>query len=73
MGDGAGVFIPRRVDTGCRRHCHLHSSFPALLGFSIPYLTRSQLSNGLWGCCWREVSSIRGTGFMQAVNRPTHR
>jgi hypothetical protein len=30
-----------------------------LLGFAIPYSTRSQLSNVRWACCWRKVISIR--------------
>jgi hypothetical protein len=30
-----------------------------LLGFAMPYSTRSQLSNVFWVCCWRPVRSIR--------------
>ena len=51
-GDGEGSLSSLRPR--CRNRVPVTArSF--LLGFSIPYSTRSQLSNVHWVCCWRAV------------------
>jgi hypothetical protein len=84
--EGAGVFVAQGVEAGGGQRLLLALQFQVsafqryalglLLGFSMPYSTRSQSSKVRRTCCWREVNSIRCRtkwgGAFSLVTGPTY-
>src|SRR5208337_3886326 len=69
--EDSGCFLPRMRFTSLTQVLESKSvrARSLLLGFSMPYSTRSQSSNVRWICCWRPVRSIRRRISVNSENR----